>query len=718
MKILRITSKIKDEVFKVINDILQNHNDIFGKFSQFIIINTTDNGKNYIIFYSKDNNRLRYELSYKYYNKITMPSKYNDYEKIKIDNKVNYATFLNLSVYDELKCKNIFIIHGTFGWQQVFNSYVYRDLLSVKNKLQRYELDTGDFCFELTKSVNYNQLLKDYDNLIKTIDLLPHDFTLPLLAYYIFSYVKSLFRQYRHNVDISKVDRYFALNIVSTERSSKNKFLVEFIKFFSSFYVEKNIFDPKSYESEIGKINQCMIKDFPVFICNSKISDSEFTTKIPSSAFHKAVTSNISYIYFNLKRFEDFLLNLYVPEDLEMFQLNKKIPTRFPKTLLDDYIDFISKTLSHETYQKEKKRKEKLLNKINDAKEKESQIKEYIGMFLIHIIEILKKKKISVSEYFIPIFAKEIDKFTIKEFELFEKEYNDEKAISYNDISNFAQKYYDKHLLRYEPDFKAEENKNSNSAFLDFVNGNIYITENPSNNINTEIYKDLVPIYDRMYKRYIELHVNSCISISKHHPTYFDDLYKKAEKDLKDNLKGKRYDNVKASRCVFLLAAMMSFKDYIDNRLSEVSDDFNKYFQIFNNSILQMCCIPINENIDNATALSEFTEFLTLQIDNGSIINRSSGTDSKFGWIDRKANKILLKNMRDNNFYDEFIKYLIDRHKRYELSKQAFVRDVLEERGILNKRSAGEEKRYDRERKIGNEKYRVLVLDCYLLGIH
>ncbi len=162
----------------------------------------------------------------------------------------------------------------------------------------------------------------------------------------------------------------------------------------------------------------------------------------------------------------------------------------------------------------------------------------------------------------------------------------------------------------------------------------------------------------------------------------------------------------------------MSFKNYINNCLSEVSDDFNKYFQIFNNSILQMCCIPINENIDNATALSEFTEFLTLQIDNGSIIDRSLGIDSKFGWIDRKTNKILLKNSRANNFYDEFIKYLIDRHKRYELSKQAFVRDVLEERGILSARYANGVKRYDRERKIGNEKYRVLVLDCDLLGIH
>ena len=130
-----------------------------------------------------------------------------------------------------------------------------------------------------------------------------------------------------------------------------------------------------------------------------------------------------------------------------------------------------------------------------------------------------------------------------------------------------------------------------------------------------------------------------------------------------------------------------------------------------------MCCISINENIDNTTALSEFTEFLTLQIDNGSIIDRRLRNDSKFGWIDRKKNKIYLKNDSGNNFYDKFTKYLIDRNKHIELSKQAFVRDVLEEKGILSARFAGGGKRYDYERKIGDKKYRVLVLDCELLKI-
>lgn len=225
-----------------------------------------------------------------------------------------------------------------------------------------------------------------------------------------------------------------------------------------------------------------------------------------------------------------------------------------------------------------------------------------------------------------------------------------------------------------------------------------------------------------MTKRYIEMLVNSCISVSSHHPTYFDNLHKDAEKYIKDNLKGKKFDAVKASHCSFLLAAMVSFKDYIDNCLPEVSEDFNKYFQAFNNTVLQMCCTPINKNIDNSTALFEFKAFIKLQIENGFIIDRNSEIDSNIGWIDRKENKIFLKNSKDGKFYDKFKQYLIDRNKRFDLSKQAFVRNVLAEKGLINSRTSSQKtkvKRYDSERKILKDrpKFRVLVLDCERLNI-
>lgn len=223
---------------------------------------------------------------------------------------------------------------------------------------------------------------------------------------------------------------------------------------------------------------------------------------------------------------------------------------------------------------------------------------------------------------------------------------------------------------------------------------------------------------DAAVDRYHMLLINEYIYTKNYTPKYFNNLFSKARKYIKDNLKGKKYDNVQAARGALLLAAMMSFKSYIDERLPDNSNDFEQYFQKFIKIIIQMCCTLPTVYIDSNNSLPEFAEFLKLQIDNNSIIDAESCKDSSIGWIDRKRNKIYLKNDSGNNFYDKFTKYLIDRNKHIELSKQAFVRDVLEEKGILSARFAGGGKRYDYERKIGDKKYRVLVLNCELLGIH
>lgn len=697
MKILSNIVKNPKQTSDVIKSFLIKNKNLFEKLSEFIIINKIDNGKKQFILYNKKEDNLLFSyFSYKYYNKFTMDKidKCNIH-KVKYDSEIELEDeLLRYSILSKaINNDNIFIIHEYFGWQQVFNSYVYRDLSSITNKLQSYELENGDCCFEFNKDINTDYLLRDYNELIKTINLLPHDFTLPLLAYNIFSYTKSLYKQYRHKFDISKTDNYFALNVIPTHDANTNNFLIKFVKEFSLFTIKEKIFNPKRYESEIGTLNKPVCSDFPVFIYNSKIQNLEAKTTIPSSIFHKAVTSNISYIYYNIKNFEDHLITLSVPKNIELSSLDKNIQVKFPQTLFDDYLDFISKTLSYETYEKEKTRKEKLINKIYDE-DYEGHIIPYIYDFINDICRILQNKKISKSKAFLIFLLSETEKFTMKEFEALEKEYSDENRMI---IHNFAKRYYDKHLLECEHQFA---NKNTRA--------------------NLERYVDMIA--KTMTERYVEMLVNSYISTSSHHPTYFDNLHKKAEKYLKDNLKGKKYDHVQASHCSFLLAAMFSFKDYIDNRLPEVSDDFNKYFQAFNNIVLQMCCTPLDENIDNATTLSDFAAFLKLQIESGFIIDRNSEIDSDIGWIDRKENKIFIKNSKDGKFYDKFKQYLIDRNKHFDLSKQAFVRDVLAENGVINARTSSKKtkvQRYDSERKILKDrpKFRVLVLNCDSLNI-
>ncbi len=224
---------------------------------------------------------------------------------------------------------------------------------------------------------------------------------------------------------------------------------------------------------------------------------------------------------------------------------------------------------------------------------------------------------------------------------------------------------------------------------------------------------------DIVVERYHELLLNEYIYTKNYRPKYFNNLQSKARKYLKDNLKGKKYDRVQLAHCSFLLAAMISFRNYINDCLSEVSDDFNKYFQEFNNIVLQMCCTSLSKNIDNATALSEFSAFLKAEINKNTIVDVESGADSNIGWIDRKENMIYLKNTRGNNFYDKFTKYLICHNEYFEPNKLDFVRDILELYGIINVRYAKGVKRYDFERKIlkDHDKFRVLVLDCELLNI-
>ena len=122
--------------------------------------------------------------------------------------------------------------------------------------------------------------------------------------------------------------------------------------------------------------------------------------------------------------------------------------------------------------------------------------------------------------------------------------------------------------------------------------------------------------------------------------------------------------------------------------------------------------------IDGKTILYEFSAFIKLLTDNNAIADVKSGIVSDIGWVDNKKNKIYLLNAVENNFYSKFTKYLADRGEYTSLSKQAFVRCILEANGILIARYAGRNKtkRYDYERTIGKKIYRVLILDKGILN--
>lgn len=169
-----------------------------------------------------------------------------------------------------------------------------------------------------------------------------------------------------------------------------------------------------------------------------------------------------------------------------------------------------------------------------------------------------------------------------------------------------------------------------------------------------------------------------------------------------------------------MLASMISFKNYIYECLPERSENFDKYFQEFKDIAIKVCNTPPDRDIDNATALSEFSAFLKSEINNNAIIDIELGTDSDTGWIDYNAKEIYLDNSRSKDFYKKFMRYLKDRGEHIKLSKRAFNRDVLKANEIIESYITSQKshvERYDYERRIGGQPYRVLVLDCKRLNI-
>lgn len=610
------------------------------------------------------------------------------------------------SIYNSIFEYEVYIIHKNIGWQQLCSNYIYRGF-KIVSRLNIYK-QTYDV---------YSQ----YNILKKYLDAADNEtFPLLLFSYMLFAVNKSLF---------NSSEKKFAVNITNPYNIEANEALIEYISHLNMNFISlavdlKNNF-PKDFSKEFKipsnfvnpfylKSSKYKLQDFPVFLyeLNSKrkiqklSDDSNKKTKTKritsDSVLQNDLKSQISYIFLNIKNEENVFLNIHstveIGNDILQYNLPESSEEIFGfSNLIKNYKTHITRILNNEISQKDKKYKSKIFEKINDEFFKSKTISNSIFEFIKDLLKPYKRDTLTI-EFFLYI-EKQIRKLSLKQLENIgigfnECENSDEKLIF---ISRFVREF----------NFYSECKYTASEELL--LNGNDSIEE----------FKEIIA--DIAVDRYHELLISKYIYTKRYKTNYFNDLLSKAKVYLKDNLNGKKYDRVQVSRCSFLLAAMISFRDYIDNCLPKASEDFNKYFQAFNNIILQMCCTPLCKNIDNTTVFSEFSAFLKTQIDNNAIIDTELDTDSEIGWIDRKKNKIYLKNTSGNNFYDKFTIYLKDRHENFALSKQAFVQDVLAGNGIIRARTVSKNtkvQRYDYERKIleGHDKFRVLVLDCERLN--
>lgn len=690
MKILIVEKSLTAKKFKEIDRVVKKRLKA-GKIrdeNPVYLIDSTDMGKKYYIKYLfRENAQARAFKCFFVLDTKANQKKYRSLDSHKIPNldlKFGLPNFVDkkIMIYN---MDNLHIIHKSFGWQQLCNIYIYRYFVNIDNEID-------DLC------VN-----DEYNVLCKYFDAANYDFSLPIFAYMLFSKCKSLFSQYASGSRVSKNN--FALHIKGNDNISKNNNITEYISYLNKNFFDSNILGlGNSFPTEVDKkftfprikapLHLCSakfnIKDIPVFLCGSSHEKSQSTlTNVCQSKIEQNLELPISFIYFNVNANVQSFLNINPPTNFYTIELlpNDDLPILNPnpkfefKNLINEYIKYIENKISDEVREMDKKYKSEIFEKIYAEFCDDSVILGYIDHFIQEMLN---------TDYLNKDYINEVEKLILK------LRYSD-----FVDIFNNCQKY----------------------------DGRYYITEwkqfvqkcKPS--IQYDLYGKIVDrnkyfnkLLDKMQKRYHEMLLNEYIQTKSYKPKFFDNLYKEAEKILKNN---KTYP-IQVKRWSFLLASMISFKNYIYECLPERSENFDKYFQEFKDIAIKVCNTPPDRDIDNATALSEFSAFLKSEINNNAIIDIELGTNSDTGWIDYNAKEIYLDNSRSKDFYKKFMRYLKDRGEHIKLSKRAFNRDVLKANEIIESYITSQKshvERYDYERRIGGQPYRVLVLDCERLNI-
>lgn len=691
MKILIVEKSLTEKKFKEIDRVVKRRLEAgrICKENPVYLIDSTDMGKKYFIKYLfRENAQSR---AFKCFFVLDTKENRKKYKSVdsypihKSDLKYGLPNFVdkNVIIYN---MNTLHIIHKNFGWQQLCNAYIYRYFVNIDNEI-------SNICIN-----------DEYDVLCKYFDAANHDFSLPIFAYMLFSKCKSLFKQYAQNSNLLK--KNFALQIKGTDDNSKNYNIKEYISYFNKSFFDNDILGVEnSFPTEVDKkfalpyikapfylsSTKFSIKDIPVFLCGSSHSKFKSTpTNVCQSKIEHNLGLPISFIYFNINTNDQSFLNIYPPTNLYTMDLlpNDNSPilnsnSKFEfKDLINDYIKYIENKISDEVCKMDKKYKSEIFEKIYAAFNEDSVIHGYIDHFIQEMLN---------TDHLNKDYINKVEKLILK------LRYSD-----FVDIFNNCQKYVDRYHIT---EWKQFVQKYKSSIHCD------------SYEKNADYDKNFNKLLEKMKKKYREVLLNEYLTFKSYRPTLFDNLYKDAEKILKGN----KTFPTQVKRWSFLLAAMISFKNYIDKCLPEKSENFDKHFLEFKDIALKMCNTPPDRNIDNATVLSEFSAFLKSEINNNAIIDIELGNDSDIGWIDRKIKKIYLDNARNKDFYGKFTKYLFRQGKRIKLSKRAFNRDILEANGIIIPRKASQitnVERYDYNHTISGKTFRVLVLDCDLLGIH
>lgn len=617
---------------------------------------------------------LRY-LNKKGLHSLIFPKKYISFIEFNIDSPKDIKEILPHFTVKSYMCQNgpsgISLNHNIIGWQQFLDGYIYRkpehrSLVALLNENSLPSMIDTNFHFDRIK------LYEEYENMEKLLNITDNKFSIPLFLYMLFGNCKSLFSHFpRTSINLKNIN--FALNIHGTDSPENNIFILKYIacinkNFNSLTNVDFNNSHPieflkKPLKIKIHDINKyALLKDIPIL--KFYYSKSQNFTKhylIPDKCLLEELSSQASYLYYNLKNNSNNLIDMISPNVLSQYNFeNFKVlfnnidKLTFPNIInayLLEIAEIIWKDIS---FQEENRRKELIDEFINN--------KDKMDSIIFYLME-----KLANSDYGVDTTIKLIRSFNYKQYnyllEAFEKK----------ELNNYIDK------LLYEDDSVIFPNstKKKNTIFDELSN--------------------------YMCEKYREAFVKEYINTPNYHTKYFDNLYKNSYKKLS----AKKGDKVASQRYAFLLSMLESFKEFIDRRMTKKSEDFqlfyNKAFEI-----LYGFCHSAPYNSDEFI-LKLFAEFINCEIERKNIVAYDSDMNTHLGWINNTSGELFLINKE--RFYLDFILYANKLGYTIPISKTAFVRNILHKNSIIQKRTAGKVQRYDRELIFNNVKHCVLAID-------
>ncbi len=702
-RIIREECTISEKKSKALYKIFKNIHDLFNVFCSRAIFIDSDMGNHYYIAIDENYAEIiNWELTNE--SKLKTSPKINDAVNESELSEILDCALIKNEVNRFIRSYNkdsTYIIHRIMGWQQLFDSYIYREFNTLYQLCSIGYDDKDNINYIRTdlygwkSNVRMSEQLKILNEYLTATD---ESFTLPLFAYMLFAKCKSLF---------SRNDSSFALHICGTSNAELNDEIIKYTShlnrnFFDFTYTDNMDNGDYSISTDVSgelkiKLNfqnklqlsgeKFKLKDFPVFLYSSSAAkNNTVQNRINAKTLQADLKSGVSFIFYNLSNNENCFLNIEAPNEIKTDFLQSEY-TSFPEHgfqfLIQDYIIYIAKKLSLETLKNNNEFRASILSEIYQEFCVDNYTEECMEKYMKQMLDIVRLDNAYISLLEEKVKKWKRDKFSeiIKKYEMFGKCEGDAwKKFTFEDKKKI--------LLEYNKSIKWASNGCSQNVDKEFA---------------------VFRLKELAIKRYRNIIVSNYIHTKRYNPRYFTDLYCEAKKEL--NVKGAVSEQVK--RCSFLLAAMMSFKEYVHEKMSEkYSYIVDGYTENLRQILSKKCFDKSRAEIGKDEALLEFNNFISEQISNGQIRDINSDTDAVIGWLNNSDDELILKNEKNVCvFYKQFLQYLHNKNKYTKLRKTKFVSDVLEYNGIIEKHPAGDTERYDKERTINGKKQRVLVLN-------